>query len=202
MTSSLRVTAKVRACEAHGCLEGVPGRGKGETWRHLGIMRGYHIWASIYTERRCVSHCGTLPLLLTLSMPLSCAPSLCSQPVERLRQLALETIDLNKDPYFMRNHLGTYECKLCLTLHTTEGSYLAHTQAKKHQTNLRRRAKEDSDKQKVSASLLAKVCLGPRFLTRRIAPHLIHFPLIQQNRPLQPLTTPPHTSLQPSAAAP
>lgn len=25
---------------------------------------------------------------------------------ERLRQLALETIDLNKDPYFMKNHLG------------------------------------------------------------------------------------------------
>lgn len=25
---------------------------------------------------------------------------------ERLRKLALETIDLNKDPYFMRNHLG------------------------------------------------------------------------------------------------
>ena len=27
---------------------------------------------------------------------------------ERLRQLALETIDLNKDPYFMKNHLGMY----------------------------------------------------------------------------------------------
>lgn len=25
---------------------------------------------------------------------------------ERLRQLALETIDINKDPYFMKNHLG------------------------------------------------------------------------------------------------
>ena len=25
---------------------------------------------------------------------------------ERLRQLALETVDLAKDPYFMRNHLG------------------------------------------------------------------------------------------------
>jgi hypothetical protein len=25
---------------------------------------------------------------------------------ERLRRLALETIDLAKDPYFMRNHLG------------------------------------------------------------------------------------------------
>ena len=28
---------------------------------------------------------------------------------ERLRQLALETIDLNKDPYFMKNHLGNFK---------------------------------------------------------------------------------------------
>lgn len=59
---------------------------------------------------------------------------------ERLRRLALETIDLTKDPYFMKNHLGSYECKLCLTLHNNEGSYLAHTQGKKHQNNLARRA--------------------------------------------------------------
>lgn len=58
---------------------------------------------------------------------------------ERLRKLALETIDLSKDPYFMRNHLGSYECKLCATLHTNEGSYLAHTQGKKHQVNMKRR---------------------------------------------------------------
>ncbi|KAJ2778242.1 CWF complex protein sap62 [Coemansia javaensis] len=63
---------------------------------------------------------------------------------ERLRKLALETIDIEKDPYFMRNHLGSYECKLCLTLHTNEGSYLAHTQGKKHQTNLARRAARDA----------------------------------------------------------
>ncbi|PVU88074.1 hypothetical protein BB559_005738 [Furculomyces boomerangus] len=62
---------------------------------------------------------------------------------ERLRKLALETIDLAKDPYFMKNHLGSYECKLCLTLHSNEGSYLAHTQGKKHQTNLARRATLD-----------------------------------------------------------
>jgi len=59
---------------------------------------------------------------------------------ERLRQLALDTVDVTNDPYFMRNHLGSYECKLCLTLHTNEGSYLAHTQGKKHQQNLARRA--------------------------------------------------------------
>ena len=40
----------------------------------------------------------------------------------------------------MKNHLGTYECKLCLTLHNTEGNYLAHTQGKRHQQNLARRA--------------------------------------------------------------
>ena len=59
---------------------------------------------------------------------------------ERLRELALETIDLAKDPYLMRNHLGTYECKLCLTLHTNEANYLSHTQGKKHQSGLARRA--------------------------------------------------------------
>ncbi|CAG0915143.1 unnamed protein product [Notodromas monacha] len=63
---------------------------------------------------------------------------------ERLRQLAKETIDLQKDPYFMRNHLGSYECKLCLTLHNNEGSYLAHTQGKKHQSNLARRAAKEA----------------------------------------------------------
>ena len=59
---------------------------------------------------------------------------------ERLRALAVETADLSHDPYLLRNHLGSYECRLCMTLHTNEGSYLAHTQAKKHQQNLARRA--------------------------------------------------------------
>ncbi|KAL7423290.1 CWF complex protein sap62 [Cryptotrichosporon argae] len=63
---------------------------------------------------------------------------------ERLRRLALETIDLAKDPYILRTHLGTLECRLCLTLHVNEGSYLAHTQGKKHQTNLARRAAKDN----------------------------------------------------------
>jgi hypothetical protein len=46
------------------------------------------------------------------------------------------TLTALQDPYFMKNHLGSYECKLCLTLHTNEGSYLAHTQGKKHQDNV------------------------------------------------------------------
>lgn len=66
---------------------------------------------------------------------------------ERQRLLALEVIDLAKDPYFMKNHLGSYECKLCLTLHSNEGSYLSHTQGKKHQDNLKRRAARDQQQQ-------------------------------------------------------
>lgn len=66
---------------------------------------------------------------------------------ERLRQLAMDTVDLKNDPYFMRNHLGTYECKLCLTLHGNEGNYLAHAQGRRHQGNLRRRAALESKKE-------------------------------------------------------
>ncbi|KAI9700183.1 MAG: hypothetical protein M1820_006851 [Bogoriella megaspora] len=62
---------------------------------------------------------------------------------ERLRKLALETIDLEKDPYFFKNHVGSFECRLCLTVHQNDGSYLAHTQGRKHQTNLARRAARD-----------------------------------------------------------
>jgi len=65
---------------------------------------------------------------------------------QRLRDLAMETSDLSKDPYFMRNHLGTFECKLCSTLHTNEGNYLAHTQGKRHQSNLARRAAMEKTK--------------------------------------------------------
>jgi splicing factor 3A subunit 2 len=65
---------------------------------------------------------------------------------ERQRRLAMESSDISKDPFFMKNHLGTYECRLCLTLHTNEASYLAHTQGKKHQTSLaRRKCREGKD---------------------------------------------------------
>ena len=68
----------------------------------------------------------------------------------------METIDLARDPYFLKNHLGSFECKLCLTLHPNEGSYLAHTQGKKHQANLARRAlKESKDGDNAMAAQLA-----------------------------------------------
>lgn len=71
---------------------------------------------------------------------------------ERLKALALESIDLAKDPYLVRNHLGSYECKLCLTLHRDEANYLAHTQGKKHQAGLQRRAYLDKLKQEREAA--------------------------------------------------
>jgi len=52
----------------------------------------------------------------------------------------MESIDLDKDPYFFKNHVGSFECRLCLTVHQNESSYLAHTQGRKHQQNLARRA--------------------------------------------------------------
>ena len=69
----------------------------------------------------------------------------------------------------MRNHLGTYECKLCLTLHNNEASYLAHTQGKKHQSNLARRAAKEAkdtpaqpalDKARTSVELKKFVKIG------------------------------------------
>ena len=60
-----------------------------------------------------------------------------------MKRLAMDTIDISKDPYIIKNHIGTYECRLCLTLHSTEASYLAHTQGRKHQTNLAKRQTKD-----------------------------------------------------------
>mmetsp|Transcript_8823 Transcript_8823/g.12404 ORF Transcript_8823/g.12404 Transcript_8823/m.12404 type:complete len:306 (+) Transcript_8823:47-964(+) len=76
---------------------------------------------------------------------------------ERLRKLALETIDLKKDPYFMKNHLGKYECKLCLTLHNNEGNYLAHTQGQRHQSNLARRAAMEAKNSVIKPAPIAVV---------------------------------------------
>lgn len=69
---------------------------------------------------------------------------------ERLRQLAMEMVDLDKDPYMIRNHHGRIECKLCLTIHRDEADYLAHTQAKRHQQNLARRRAMDAARDAVA----------------------------------------------------
>src|SRR5271154_6209092 len=65
-----------------------------------------------------------------------------------LRKLARETIDPDNDPSFFKNLVGSFECRLCLTVHQNDGSYLAHTQGRKHQTNLARRAAREQKEQK------------------------------------------------------
>jgi splicing factor 3A subunit 2 len=61
----------------------------------------------------------------------------------------LETINLEKDPYIFKNHHGVFECRLCLTTHSSDSSYLSHTQARKHQTNLARREALERKERKV-----------------------------------------------------
>lgn len=76
----------------------------------------------------------------TGSGQMATASDLERQRKQRLRMLQIETTDvIANDPYILRNHLGSFECRLCLTLHSTENSYLVHTSGKKHQTNLQKR---------------------------------------------------------------
>lgn len=60
----------------------------------------------------------------------------------------MENIDIDKDPYIFKNHLGFFECKLCLTTHVNDGSYLSHTQGRKHQMNLARREMKERERNK------------------------------------------------------
>jgi splicing factor 3A subunit 2 len=46
----------------------------------------------------------------------------------RQHRLGLEAFDIDKDPYVVRNNLGQFVCKLCVTVHRTLPSYIAHTQ--------------------------------------------------------------------------
>jgi splicing factor 3A subunit 2 len=71
---------------------------------------------------------------------------------ERLKSLALESIDLRKDPYLAKTQMGTFECRLCGTLHSSEGSYLAHSQGRKHQVNLIQRMEEQQKRSEVPTS--------------------------------------------------
>ncbi|KYO01893.1 putative splicing factor 3A subunit 2 [Plasmodium gaboni] len=83
---------------------------------------------------------------------------------ERLKQLALENIDITKDPYILKNNVGMFECKLCLTLHNNESSYLCHTQGKKHQMNLAQRLLKE--KNEITTNRLNKPVSEPRKIVK------------------------------------
>ncbi|KJP88108.1 hypothetical protein AK88_02222 [Plasmodium fragile] len=84
---------------------------------------------------------------------------------ERLKQLALENIDITKDPYILKNNVGMYECKLCLTLHNNESSYLCHTQGKKHQMNLSQRLLKEKN-ELTTSKLLNKATPEPKKIVK------------------------------------
>lgn len=63
---------------------------------------------------------------------------------QMLKNLTLDKIDVSKDPYIIKNHLGEYDCRLCMTNHKSEGNYLAHTKGRRHTTSLARRALRDA----------------------------------------------------------
>lgn len=52
--------------------------------------------------------------------------------------LTSQVLDLDNDPYVSRSHLGL-ECRLCLTVHANESSYISHLGGRKHALNLERR---------------------------------------------------------------
>jgi splicing factor 3A subunit 2 len=58
-----------------------------------------------------------------------------------MNRLTTELLDLNRDPYFSKNHLGQIECKLCYSRHVSEANYISHAQSRKHQVNMAQRAK-------------------------------------------------------------
>mmetsp|Transcript_34292 Transcript_34292/g.55179 ORF Transcript_34292/g.55179 Transcript_34292/m.55179 type:complete len:190 (+) Transcript_34292:45-614(+) len=57
---------------------------------------------------------------------------------EILKKRAIELFDLKDDPFYIRLD-NKFKCKLCLTMHRSESSYLAHTQGKRHNKNIKKR---------------------------------------------------------------
>ncbi|AIB09862.1 mRNA splicing factor 3A subunit 2 (nucleomorph) [Lotharella oceanica] len=58
---------------------------------------------------------------------------------EKFMQIALENLDFTNDPYYLRDHNNNIKCRLCLTTHRSDSGYLAHTQGKRHLTNITKR---------------------------------------------------------------
>lgn len=81
------------------------------------------VQSRVLPEKKDIALCARMltgalksPSGLSLHRFSLCPRAVCVHPQaidrrERLRRLALETIDLTKDPYFMRNHLGQV-CKV------------------------------------------------------------------------------------------
>lgn len=69
--------------------------------------------------------------------------------------LTTQVLNIDNDPYVYRNHSGLLECRLCLTTHTNEASYISHIGGRKHSMNLEKRRildeKQNPTKREASA---------------------------------------------------
>lgn len=70
---------------------------------------------------------------------------------ERVKNLLQSKINIDSDPYVFKNHLGILECKLCLTTHMSESSYITHTTGRRHQLNLLHRAESDKKRKNIKS---------------------------------------------------
>lgn len=100
-----------------------------------GSLLRVHSWALALPSGLCLhGTCGSPTVLQSPAQP---APVCSSSPVPETSRHSLCRVGLEgavgrhlplseglclppQDPYFMKNHLGSYECKLCLTLHNNE----------------------------------------------------------------------------------
>ncbi|KAG9392020.1 putative splicing factor 3a subunit 2 [Carpediemonas membranifera] len=46
--------------------------------------------------------------------------------------------EVAKDPYVSKNQFGQYECKLCMSVHSTIADYTVHRELRKHKVNIAR----------------------------------------------------------------
>ncbi|GMM32609.1 Prp11 protein [Martiniozyma asiatica (nom. inval.)] len=75
---------------------------------------------------------------------------------ERLKSLLLTTANLDNDPHIFRNNLGALECKLCLTTHMNETSYLTHKGGRRHVMNLMRRSEIEKKSKPAAMATIEK----------------------------------------------
>lgn len=76
------------------------------------------------------------------------------------------------DDQILRHESGSVECKLCLTLHPNETSFLAHAQGKRHQTNqqkLATKSKPETNSQSIKGASQTTRKVGiPRYQIQKI----------------------------------
>ena len=91
---------------------------------------------------------------------------------QRIKELMLHKHDIQNDPYVYKDRKGVISCKLCLTRHPTENSYLVHSQGRKHRLNLKNREIRSKDKAENGTEMKGKDVLPTYFQPTRGIPQV------------------------------